>query len=71
MTFKNFVKELNGEGVEGELVKTIFISLTTSFFILGVLYMFKLRYIENFIPKYGFYLFFIILSYALILPSLR
>jgi len=33
--------------------------------------MFKLRYVENFIPKYGFFLFFAILSYSLILPSVK
>ncbi|PIN93829.1 hypothetical protein COU54_01540 [Candidatus Pacearchaeota archaeon CG10_big_fil_rev_8_21_14_0_10_31_24] len=71
MSFKEFVKELNGEGVEGELIKTIFVSLITSFLVLFVLYYFKLKYVEEFIPKYGLYLFFIILSYAFILPSVR
>lgn len=65
------MKELNGERVEGELIKTIFVSLITSFIFLGILYFFKLKYIENFILDYGFYLFFAILSYSLILPSLR
>jgi hypothetical protein len=69
--FKQFIKELNGNEAEGELVKTVFISLATSFIILGILYFLRLRYIENFIPKYGFYLFFAVLSYALILPSIR
>ena len=54
-----------------ELVKTLFISLITSFVVLGILYFFKLKYIENFIPKYGFNLFFAILSYALIILSAR
>jgi len=71
MNFKEFVKSLSKEGVEGELLKTIFISLLTSFMILGIFYFFRLRDIENFIPKYGFFLFFGILSYALILPSIR
>src|SRR3989338_3643492 len=71
MTFKEFQKSLAEDGAEGELVKTIFVSLATSFAILAILYLFRLRYIENFIPKYGFYLFFSILSYSLILPSLR
>ena len=71
MTFKEFQKSLAEDGAEGELVKTIFVSLATSFAILAILYLFRLRYIENFIPKYGFYLFFAILSYSLILPSLR
>jgi len=71
MTFKDFTKELNGNRVEGELVKTIFYSLITSFIVLGVLYFFKFKYIENFIPKYGFYLFFAVLSYALLVPTIR
>ena len=71
MSLKEFIKELNGKGVEGELIKTIFISLATSFILIGILYFLKLRYIENFIPKYGFYLFLAILSYAFILPSIK
>ena len=71
MSFKEFLKELNGNRVEGELVKTIFYSLITSFLFLGILYYFKFKYIENFIPKYGIYLFFSALSYALIIPTIR
>ena len=72
MSFKEFVKELNANRrVEGELVKTIFYSLVTSIIVLGVIYYFKLRFIENFIPKYGFYLLFAVLSYALFIPTIR
>ena len=71
MSVKEFMKALNGEGVEGELFKTIFTSLVTSFIILGIFYYLGLQYIEDFIPKYGFYLFFAVLSYALVLPSIR
>ena len=71
MTLKEFTQSLTKDGVEGELIKTIFISLITSFGILGILYFLKLKDIENFVPKYGFYLFFAILSYALIIPSIR
>lgn len=71
MTFKEFRKSLTEDGAQGELPKAVFISLITSFVILAIFYIFRLRYIENFIPKYGFYLFFVILSYSLILPSLR
>jgi len=71
MTFAEFRKSLVGDGVEGELVKTILISLVTSFLIFGILYFFKLKYIENFFPKYGFYLFFAFISYAFILSSVR
>ena len=71
MSFKEFTKELNGNRVEGELIKTVFYSLISSFIVLAIFYYFKLRYIENFIPKYGFYLFFAVLSYALIVPTIR
>ena len=71
MSLKEFAKSLSNNEAEGELVKTIFVSLVTSFAIFGILYYLSLRYIENFIPRYGFYLFFAILSYALILPSVR
>ena len=71
MTFKEFTKSLSKNGVEGELIKTIFVSLITSFALLAIAYFLRLKYIENFIPKYGFYLFFAILSYAIILPSIR
>ena len=71
MTIKEFIKELNGQGVEGEIIKTIIYSLLTSFITLGVLYFIKLKSIANFIPNYGFYLFFITLSYAIIMPAIK
>ena len=71
MTFKEFKSALNGDGAEGEIFKTIFVSLIASFAVLLFFYFTRFRYIENFIPKYGFYLFFVVLSYALILPSVR
>jgi len=71
MTFKEFTRSLTKNGVEGELIKTIFVSLITSFVTFGIFYFLKLRFIENFFPKYGFFLFFAIWSYALILPSIR
>ncbi|MBI4116362.1 hypothetical protein HY449_01320 [Candidatus Pacearchaeota archaeon] len=71
MSLKKFAKELGNDRIEGELLKTIFISLFASFAILAFLYFFKLRYIENFIPKYGIFLFLSILSYALIIPSVK
>ncbi|MEX2017301.1 MAG: hypothetical protein WD876_02410 [Candidatus Pacearchaeota archaeon] len=71
MSLKEFAKALNSDGVEGELFKTIFISLVTSFVMLGIFYFLSFRNIEDFIPKYGFYLFFAVLSFALILPSVR
>lgn len=71
MSFKDFVKELNGNRVEGELVKTIFYSLITSFIFLTMLYFFKFKYVDGFIPKYGYHLLFSGLSIALIMPSVR
>lgn len=71
MALKDFTKELSGSNVEGELVKTVFISLLTSFLLLAVLYFIKLKDIEGFIPKYGFFLFFAVLSYAIVLPAMR
>ena len=71
MSFKEFTKELNGSRVEGELVRVIFYSLLTSFALLGILYYIKLRFISDFIPKYGFFLFFVALSCAIIIPAMR
>lgn len=71
MSIKKFTKELSGSGVEGELIKTIFVSLLTSFIVLAVLYFAKLRYMDIFIPRYGFYLFFAVLSYAVVFPAVR
>ena len=71
MSFKEFTKSLNGNGVEGELVKTVFVSLVTSFVFLVFLYFFKLKNIDGFFPKYGFYLFFSVLSIAIIIPAAR
>lgn len=71
MSFKEFTKELNGNRVEGELMKTIFYSLLTSVVFLIAVYYFKLRNIEDFIPKYGFFIFLSVLSYAIITPAIR
>ncbi len=71
MAFKEFVKELNGDRVEGEIIKTIFYSLLTSFIFLGIVYFLKLKTIQDFMPKYGFFLLFSALSFALITPAIR
>ncbi len=71
MSAKKFVKELSGSRVEGEIIKTVTYSLITSFIVFIVLYFLGLKDFENFIPKYGFFIFFAILSYAIVLPSLR
>ena len=71
MTFKEFIRELNGRGVEGELVKAMLYSALASFTFLVTLYFLKFKNIEEFIPKYGFFLFFIALTYALLMPAVR
>jgi hypothetical protein len=70
--FKEFAKELNdSKRVEGELLKTFLYSLLSSIIIIGILYLEIFRNIENFIPKYGFYIFFFVLSYSILIPSIR
>jgi len=71
MALNEFVKELNGERIEGEIIKTLMVSLITSFLTLFLIYYIKLRDMNNFISDYGFFLFFAVLSYALIMPSIR
>ncbi len=71
MAFNSFIKELNGNRVEGEIIRTVFYSLLVSFGFLAVLYFLKFKDIENFIPKHGIFLFFSALSYAIIIPTTR
>jgi len=71
MSFGLFLRELNGNRVEGELIKTIFYSLITSFGLLTILYFTSLIYIEDFMPKYGLFIFLAVLSYSILLPSIR
>lgn len=68
MTLKNFIKELNGNRSEGEIIKTIALSLLSSFALLVLLYFLLFKNISNLLPKYGFFIFFAALSYAIILP---
>jgi hypothetical protein len=69
--FKEFIKELRGGRVEGEIVKTFFYSLVTSAVILGLLYFFKFRYMTGFSESYGLFLIISALSYAVIIPTIR
>ncbi len=71
MSFKHFIKELNGNRVEGELVKTMLYALLTSFVFLGLLYYFKFRFTDGFLVKYGSALFFSALSYALMVSIVK
>ena len=71
MTLKEF-NQFMGKGDSGNsFLKSVFISLVVSFSVFLILYFSKLKEIENFIPKYGFYLFLAVLSYSLIIPSLK
>ncbi len=69
MGFKDFIKFV-AKG-ENSFVKSVFISLFVSFFIFLIIYFLKFRFIDSFMIKYGFYIFFSILSYSLIIPSLK
>jgi hypothetical protein len=71
MDFKTFIKELNGNRVEGELIKTIFYSFLTSIITLIILYWVSFKNIENFIPRYGLYLFLATIGFALMMPVIR
>jgi len=71
MTFKDFRKSLGNGEVEGELVKTMFVSLLTSAVLLAVLYFVRLKNVSDFFPKYGFFLFFAVLSIAVVMPAFR
>lgn len=68
---KKFVSELKGNRVEGELIRTIIISLISSLAFLGIAYYFGLKNVNNFIPKYGFFLILSVMSFALIVPAVR
>ncbi len=68
MNLKGFLKYASEEE---NLFKTLFISLLTSFAVLALFYFIALKNVDDFIPKYGLYLFFAILSYGLILLSAR
>jgi len=70
MSFKEFTKELNGNRIEGQLIKTGFYSLLVSFIVIGLLY--ALRILNAvLITKYGLVLLLLALSYALIMLAVR
>ena len=70
--FKIFTKELNeGKRVEGELLKTFLYSLLSSIAIIAILYIELFRSIDEFLPTYGFYIFFVVLSYSILIPLIR
>ena len=71
MTAKEFIGELNGKEVEGELIKTFLYSFIISIAILGIVYFVKFRYIDGFLGKYGLYLLLASISLALITSMIR
>ncbi len=50
MSFKQFLKDLNNNEAEGELVKTIGYSIIASTLMLALLYLVKLREITDLFP---------------------
>ncbi len=66
--FSHFIKHAFGEE---KVLKTVFMSLIFSFSTFAILYFLRLRETANFFPKYGFFLFFAIVSYAFIMPSVK
>jgi hypothetical protein len=71
MPFREFVKELSGKRIEGQLLKTVAISLLSSLIVVGVLYFVSLKNIDNFVPKYGLALFILIIVSSLLLAALQ
>lgn len=70
MSWNEFVKELNGSRVEGQLVKIIIYSLISSFIVLLFIYYLKLNQVDGFMSNYAFYLFLAVAGYSLVIPSL-
>ncbi len=70
MSLKEFVKELSGNRIEGELVKAGFYSLITSFIVTGLFYFLGVLN-QGLIGKYGQVLLLTALSYAVILMAVR
>lgn len=68
MTLKEFYKSLGKKELEGTLFNSIIYSLITSFLILGGLYITSPN---KFSSDYIFYLLFVVLIYALIMPGIR
>jgi hypothetical protein len=71
MAIKAFARSLNEKGAEGELIKTFVFSLVTSVVIFGIAWWIKLRFVENFFPKYGYFLLFAVLSYSFLIPAVQ
>lgn len=70
MAFQSFLKALNDGGAEGELIKTFLYSLASSAVVIALFWFVHLRF-TNFMPRYGYYALFAILSYAFIIPAVQ
>ncbi|MGK0209422.1 MAG: hypothetical protein ACI83O_000699 [Patescibacteria group bacterium] len=74
MSVKEFISELQGrEGkrVEGELIKTAFVSLFSSFVVFALLYYFVLQGTVVNLSQYYYFIFLSILTYALLMPAVK
>lgn len=70
MSLKNFLDSLNKEGPTGEIVKTAFNSLFFSLILIG-LFLFLSNKFYLISSNAGFYILFAVLSYSIIMPSVR
>ncbi len=71
MSFKDFTKELKGNRVEGELIKTMIYSILTSLIFLTAIYFILNKRVEDLVPKYGLQLMLLALSYSLVVSAIR
>lgn len=71
MTRKEYLKELSGIRVEGELIKSIFFSLVSSAIVIAILYFFNYKNIDNFLSNYFLYIFLASISIALFSAIIR
>lgn len=69
MSFKEFIKELDGKRIEGELVKTFIFSLIISLAVFAIYFFFFNQYID--LQKSGLYIILALLSISLIAPLAR
>jgi hypothetical protein len=70
MSFKQFIKELNGDRAEGNLLRIITFSVLSSLIVFFVLYSFIFKNVYGFLGKFGPAVFFSILSYAILIPAM-
>jgi len=67
MSFKQFIREMNGNRVEGELIHTFLYSLITGVIIYLAIFMIN----KDLVREYNLYLFLAILTYSLLTLTLR